>query len=129
MGFAWPGLSLWNFIPRYAAVVEWPSESKAENCNEGGWLHIFGFEGIISQYLPGMAGLPVSLSADFVYNDGLGCADADHDWSHAVFGISTEFNLSQQLNFSPALYYQSSWDDSVNTEDEWWTRLCLIYKF
>jgi len=128
MGFAWPGLSLWSFVPRYAAVVEWPAESKAENCADGGWMHIVGFEGIVSQSFLGLAQWPIVLSADFFYNDGLGC-DVDHDWSHAVFGISTEFSLSKHLNFSPSLYYQSSWDDSVNTRDEWWTRLCLIYKF
>ena len=129
MDFAWPGLNLWNFVPRYTAIVEWPAESEAENCNEGGWMHIFGFEGNISEFLPGRTEWPLLLSVDFVYNDGLGCATADHDWSHAVLGISTEFKLNCNLNFSPGFYYQSSWDDSVNTEDEWWLRLCLSYKF
>ena len=74
----------------------------------------------------------LNLHSEFIYNDGVspnGATDVDQDWSNAVFGVSTTFDLSNSLSFAPGVYYQSSWDDSVNTEDEYWTTLNLTYKF
>ena len=78
----------------------------------------------------------VHLSADIVYNDGTGAncnaqanTGADHDWSHAVFGIATDFEISENLTFTPGIYYQISMDDSVNTSDEYWISSGLVYKF
>ena len=70
----------------------------------------------------------ISLTADVTYNDGFGSATADHDWSHATFGVSTGIALGE-LTFTPAVYYQSSFEDSVNTEDELWVSLSLAYSF
>ncbi|UCF44175.1 MAG: hypothetical protein JSV99_04465, partial [Planctomycetota bacterium] len=67
------------------------------------------------------------LSADFVYNDGV--LGADHELSHAVLGISTEFDLGNDVAFVPGVYYQASMEDSVNTEDEAWVALSVRYKF
>jgi len=72
-----------------------------------------------------------------VYNDGVApgvvinqaSGTIDHDWSHAVFGVSTDFDLGNNLSFTPAVYYQSSWEDSVNTEDEAWVSLSMKYAF
>jgi hypothetical protein len=50
------------------------------------------------------------LCAELWYNDGLGGADVDHDWSHAVFGVSTDFELAENLLVTPGLYYQISMD-------------------
>ncbi len=37
-----------------------------------------------------------------VYNSGVGATGmVDHDWSHAVFGLSTGFALSKNLIFTP----------------------------
>ena len=70
------------------------------------------------------------LSCDMVYNDGTGGGTAlDHDWSHAVFGLSTGFDLGNNLTFAPGVYYQSSWEDSVNTSDEYWVSLGMSYAF
>jgi len=67
--------------------------------------------------------------ADITYNDGYGGAGVDHDWSRANLGVSTSFQMADNLDFTPALYYQISMDDSVNDEDEVWTSLGLTYKF
>lgn len=71
------------------------------------------------------------LSVETAYNDGVyrGGKGVDHDWSHAAFGISTNFDLGNDLTFTPGIYYQSSWDDSVNPSDEYWATLTLKYKF
>jgi long-subunit fatty acid transport protein len=66
-----------------------------------------------------------------VYNDGVGPAgqDVDHDWSNAVFGVSTDIDLDKNLTFTPGIYYQISMDKSVNDEDEFWSTFGLKYKF
>ena len=66
-----------------------------------------------------------------VYNDGVGpgASAVDHDWSNAVFGISTDIDLSNNLTFTPGYYLQKSMDDSVNTSDERWFALRLSYAF
>jgi long-subunit fatty acid transport protein len=53
----------------------------------------------------------------------------DHDWSHAVFGASTGFTVTDKLTFTPGIYYQISMDDSVNPEDEYWFSLSMTYTF
>ena len=78
----------------------------------------------------------VHLSADIAYNDGTGAncnaqanTGVDHDWSHAVLGVSTEFEISDDLTFAPGIYYQISMDDSVNNSDECWVGLSFTYSF
>jgi hypothetical protein len=66
---------------------------------------------------------------DLVYNDGVGAANVDHDWSHVLFGISTDFTVAENLTFTPAFYFQRSMDDSVNTSNEYWVTLSLAYMF
>ena len=76
--------------------------------------------------------LTLNLHTEVVYNDGVspnGASDVDHDWSNAVFGINTTMDIGNNLSFTPGIYYQSSWDKSVNTEDEFWTTLSMTYKF
>ena len=45
------------------------------------------------------------------------------------FGVSTDFALSNSLGLTPADYYQSSWEDTVNTEDEAWLNVNMKYAF
>lgn len=74
----------------------------------------------------------LNLHTEVIYNDGIspnGATDVDHDWSNALFGISTTMDIGNNLLLTPGIYYQSSWDKSVNTEDEFWTSLTLSYKF
>jgi hypothetical protein len=80
-------------------------------------------------FLPGTKEQILHLSTETVYNDGAYGAAIDHDWSHAVFGISTSFDLGGNVTFTPGFHYQSSWDDSVNASDEYWTSLSLTYTF
>ncbi len=72
---------------------------------------------------------PLHLSAEIVYRDGLGGPTKDHDWSHATFGIATNFKLNDRLSFVPGLYYQESMDDSVCKRDVIYCKLSLKYRF
>ncbi len=126
--FSWPEICPAGIVPKYTIVRMWPAESKADDRNNGGWWHIFGLG-----YDLAIADLPkpLHLSIETAYNSSVyaGGDSVDHDWSHMVFGFSTSFPITDNLTFAPGLYYQSSWDDSVNSQDEYWTTLTVKYKF
>ena len=135
--FSWPNLCSKGFVPSYTAVSIWPSEGKSTVRNNGGWLHIFGlgYDLTVQGLTPDVPEQTLRLSASVVYNDGAAPgtvstgAAVDHDWSHAVFGVSTDFDLGDDLIFTPGVYHQVSMEDSVNTENETWASLSMKYTF
>lgn len=131
--FAWPKICPMGIVPSYVVVCYWPSESGAANQDNGGWAHVvgLGYDFTIPGILADTTEQTIHLSAEAIYNDSVGPAGktADSDWSHAVFGASTKFPINDNLTFVPGIYYQSSWDDSINTSDEYWTKLSLVYEF
>jgi hypothetical protein len=124
--FAWPELLPGGPVPRYTAWYMYPAGSGWENSDVTGWLHRveLGYDLTISE-LPEQV---FHLFASSSYNDGLG-SGRDHDWAFGTFGVSTKLKLTESLSFIPALYYQSSWEDTVNEHDELYCRLCMRYKF
>ena len=122
----------------------WPSSShdggsliagsnRARGSASGG-LHIlmldYGFT------VPGvLADVPehlIKLHAEMVYNGGFHprAQNVDQDWSHAVFGASTDFDLVPNVTLTPAVYYQMTMEDRVNPDsDELWVSLGLRYSF
>jgi len=46
-----------------------------------------------------------------------------------LFGVSTGFELADNVTLTPALYYQATMENSVNTQDEFWVGLSMKYKF
>jgi len=136
---SWPKICPAGVVPSYTIVCSWPAEGESTFANKsGGWLHIFGlgYDLSVEGILPETPEQVLHLSALVVYNDGAwdfaspgGNGTVDHDWSHAVFGASTDFSFADNLTLTPAVHYQSSWDDSVNTEDETWCSLSMKYKF
>jgi len=130
---SWPEICPEGIVPKYTIVRMWPAESKANDRNNGGWWHIFGlgYDLAVSALMPETPEQILHLSVETAYNDSVyrGGKTVDHDWSHAVFGLSTDLDLGNNLIFTPGFYYQSSWDDSVNPSDEYWLGLSLKYKF
>jgi hypothetical protein len=132
-------------VPTYVLVKMWPSESGsfsgARSSRLGppfggtasGFAHIFMLDyGLpVKGLVPEIPEHVLNLHTELVYNDGIGPAgqDVDHDWSNAVFGVSTDFNLDKNLTLTPAIYYQVSMDKSVNDDDELWSTFGLKYKF
>lgn len=133
LALSWPKICPAGVVPSYTVVKMWPSVSNSpaeENYTDSGIAHIFGLGYDLRGVIPNMPEQAIHLSADAVYNDGVGpVANVSHDWSHAVFGISSGFPIAENLKFTPGFYYQSSWEDTVNTSDEYWTSLTLSYKF
>jgi hypothetical protein len=149
---AMPNLCPAGFVPSYYVGKIWPAAGKSGtnsagtrypdlHTSYGGWVHIFGvsYDLTVEGLMPDTPEQIITLSAAAVYNDGftdprafaaVGNAGAvDHDWSHALFGVSTEFELAENVSLTPALYYQSSWDDSVNPEDELWVSVGASCRF
>jgi hypothetical protein len=144
---SWPEiLPVKGLCPTYALVKMWPSESGSRLADASGWLHIFmldyGFS--IPSLIPGQSKEQlVKLHSEVVYNDGFSPTPArpvndwhtvypnpDHDWSHAVFGVSTDFNFGYGIFFTPALYYQLTMDKSINEDDdELWASFNLRFTF
>ena len=69
----------------------------------------------------------------------------DSDWTHVLFGASTDFSLCSGVTLTPALYYQITFEDNgtkgpvvpvpgvyqgVNPDhDMLWASLTLKYRF
>ena len=136
VSLSWPKICPAGFVPSYTVVRMWPSEGQSAVNANGGWLHILGlgYDMTVPEMVPEIPEQVLHLSANLVYNGGVGAGYAangsvDHDWSHLVFGVSTDVDLGDNLAFCPGLYYQASMDDSVNDSDETWISLSLKYKF
>jgi hypothetical protein len=124
--FSWPDLLPGELVPSYVACYEYPAGSNYGNRGSTGWWHLFGLG-----YKLDIAELPnpLDISAHLGYRDGLGGGAVDHDWSHATLGISTAFELAENLTFVPGLYHQISMDDSVTKGDVTYVALSLKLAF
>jgi hypothetical protein len=123
--FAWLNILPKNFVPSYIAHYEYPAGSDFRHHNITGWVHRFGLS-----YDLDVPELPqtLRLSSEVAYTDGLG--GASHDWSYATFGLSTGFDITDNLSFLPGIYYQISMDGSVSKRDDiTYCRLSMRYKF
>jgi len=141
LSLAWPKICPAGFVPSYSLIAMWPSEGKSTVRNNAGMIHVLGL-GYDLQVAGMTAETPeqtLHLSAELVYNDGAGPgvvpgagttgSKVDHDWSHMVLGVATDFDCGNNLTFTPAVYWQNSMDDSVNNEDELWVSLSMKYAF
>ena len=140
-GFSWPKIfGIEGLVPSYVIVKLWPSSSDSFvgagsrfGGTASGWAHIFMLDyGLnLADLSPDLPEQVLRLHSEFVYNDGVGPGgqNVDHDWSNAVFGLSTDFEVAKNLIFTPGIYYQASFDDSVNDDDETWVSLSMKYKF
>ncbi len=137
---ALPELCEAGVVPSYFVGRIWPAAGKTSGgkpdlpMDYDGWVHIFGlsYDWKLPGLTPDTPEQVVSFSAAAVYNDGFtdnAAGTVDHDWSHALFGISTSFELAENVHLTPAVYYQSSWEDSVNPEDELVFSIGASYKF
>jgi len=147
MVLAWPKiLPVKGLVPAYVLVKLWPSSSDSlvsktidlstampSSGTPSGFAHIFMLDYGLETTCP-ITNQPrvIKLHSEVVFNDGVGPAgqNVDQDWSNAVFGISTDFDLAQNLTFTPAVYHQVTMDKSVNDDkDETWAALSMKYKF
>ncbi len=135
---SWPSICPAGIVPSYTLLRMWPDEggrrsdgtTRSNFRDSGGWGHKFALA--YDQKVPGFLGnnpeQVLNWTVETWFNDGVGAADVDQDWSHAVFGVSTDFGAWGNGTITPGIWYQSSWDDSVNESDEWWFGLTGKWK-
>jgi hypothetical protein len=121
---SWPNLIPGGLVPGYIVHYEYPATGGERFRHISGWAHRFRLAYPMETEL---LQKPLVLSSELVYNDGLG--GLTHDWTHATFGIATNFDIAENLTLSPALYYQISMDDAINDQNELYTIIGLRYKF
>jgi hypothetical protein len=129
---AFPKLCPAGFVPSYTLAYSWsgrpgPTPGVFGQSSDGpaGFVHIIGLD-----YTVKVGDQPLNFSADAVYNDGTYGDNVDHDWSNIVWGLSTSFKCPfTGAKFTPGIYYQTSMDDSVNKNDEFWTTLSYKLSF
>jgi hypothetical protein len=131
VSLSWPKL-LGNsgLLPNYYFGILWPSRSRSNLEGSEGFIHVLGLAYDFS--VPDFWAIGKSqgfrFSGDVTYNDGFGTGAAEHDWSHAVFGASTNLGFGN-ITITPYVNYQISMDDSVNKEDEAWCGVNFTYRF
>jgi len=139
---SWPEICPTGVVPSYTIVRMWksesgrpssPSDARDVPTNDiSGWVHIlgFGYDLPIEDLLPDLPEQILHLSAAAVWNEGAGFTNVDHDLSHFVFGVSTDFDLGNDLTLTPGVYHQNTPERSVNAdEDLTWASLGLKYAF
>ena len=119
---SWPDLIPSGVVPSYTLVRMWkaegghPSSFPAMTTNDiSGWVHIagVGYDLPVEDLLPDLPEQILHLSAALVYNEGAGAPGVDHDFSHFVLGVSTDFDLGNDLTLTPGLYHQRVLDKSI----------------
>jgi len=118
-----------GLVPSYVLVKLYPAHHGGAPVagNASGFAHILMLDYALPMtgLLPTMPEQVIKFHSEVVYNDGVSPlrTDVDHDWSNAVFGVSTDFDLGYGITLTPAAYHQISMDSSVNTDDSetWFT--------
>jgi len=133
-----------GLVPSYVLVKLYPAESGTfvgsqniagvTNGTASGFAHIFMLDyGLpIEDLLPDMPEQILKLHSEVVFNDGVDPRGigVDHDWSNAVFGVSTDFKLDDSTTLTPGVYHQVTMDKTINDDkDETWFTLGLNYSF
>ncbi|MCD6175025.1 MAG: hypothetical protein J7K65_04565 [Planctomycetes bacterium] len=126
-----------GFTPRAAWYQMWNSKSGGANSGAAGGIFAVGFAYDFG--FDQAPEVPLTFSWDIVYNDGTGGQTVapkyqgngvDHDWSHMVFGLSTALDVpSIGGKLVPAIYWQSSFEDTVNENDELWAGISYSLSF
>ena len=103
-------------VPSYSAYYEFAGKD-AHGDIDNGWMHVLGlaYDLPLGAKEKGDDRYALSFMWDLTYNDGV--FGSDSGWSHTTIGTSTTFTW-KHFYLTPALYYQWSFEDTVNSEDE-----------
>ncbi|MFH1370734.1 MAG: hypothetical protein ABII09_05555 [Planctomycetota bacterium] len=125
-GFSFPNLlGVPGLVPSYVVIKGWPSNKDTlvgcRNPNGGtysGWAHVFMLDyGMkVTGFTAETPEQIINFHVETVYNDGVDPRPlggyTDSDWTHVMFGVSTDFNLGSGLTFTPGLNYQITFEDN-----------------
>jgi hypothetical protein len=124
---SWPDVFPFGVVPNYTLSYLYAatSGSPAAELEMEGFLHTFGFT---YDFNVPKVDLPLTFSWDITYNDGQGGADFHHEWAYITWGLSSYIKLGPG-GFTPAIYYQTTMDKSINEEDEFWCSFSYTLDF
>ncbi|MEN8126469.1 MAG: hypothetical protein ABFR90_01555 [Planctomycetota bacterium] len=128
-----PALTGVGVVPRFGVFQMWEAWSGGATRDYSGTIYQvgFGYDFNTSQVTGSTDNnVPLTFSWDIVYNDGTGGQSVEHDLSHMVWGLGTSLTCPVTgATITPTLYFQNSFEDSVNSEDELWLNLSFAFKF
>ncbi len=111
-----------GLVPSVQVVKLWPSgEDSMAGGNASGWLYLGMLDYVFS--VPGLvATMPeqvIKLHGEIEFNDGFSPfgTTVDSDWSDAIIGASTEFDLGYGIAVTPAVYYERVMEETVRDDD------------
>ena len=128
---SWPEICPEGVVPSYTVIKMSAVQSNSQASEAGGWIHILGlgYDLPVEGLLPDTPEQILHLSAATVYNGGAAAAGVDHDWSHAVLGVSTDFDLGNDCTLRPGLYYQKAFEHNNLFNDEFWFSIGVSHAF
>jgi len=138
LSVALPQVTGIGLVPRYSVAYLWNARSGGPARDLTGWIHEFGLDYnlVVCDLIPNNPEQVFTFSWDITYNDGAGQmypapgrGKVEHDWSHMTWGVTTDIAAPWGGSFRPGLYWQNSWEDSVNTQDELWLALSYSLSF
>lgn len=114
-------------VPSYTVFYEWDGVQN-EDAIDNGYYHTFalGYDVPVPALLPDQEEQAISLLADVTYGDGP--YETASGLLYATVGVSTTFEWNN-FYLTPAVYYQFSFEDSVNDEDDLYTLISVGYSF
>jgi len=118
--FTWPEICPAGVVPRCTIVRMWASQGNSAVQDLSGWVYILGlgYDLPVEDILPDLPEQILHLSLAMVWNEGAGAAGVDHDYSHTVLGVSTDFDLGNNLTLTPGIYHQNTPEKSVNSDED-----------
>jgi hypothetical protein len=144
MVLAWPSLlPIKGLQPSYVFAYMRPGKSNpwihsanpGFNENATGMFHIamLDYAFTVPAIIPSMDDQVVKLHSEAVYNTGVSPfgTKVKSGLSDAVIGASTDFAFGAGKNIilTPAVYYQFSFENTVNPDNELWAGVSLKYAF
>ncbi len=114
-------------IPSYTVYYEWDG-LQDEAAIDNGFYHAFAlsYDVPIPALLPDQQEQAITLMADVQIGDGP--IETAPGLLFSTIGASTTFEWNN-IYFTPAVYYQFSFEDSVNDEDELYTLISVGFAF
>jgi len=114
-----------NLVPSYNYYFWTPKD--AGGFEDGGVHELFlNYSPPLKSLLPVAGARTLDLGASLNYHDGV--FGVEPGWSHATAHLSTTFGVAG-INLTPSVNYQWSFEDTIDTEDEFWAAFSVAADF
>ena len=142
-GVAFPKLlGVKGLVPGYAYIQAWPSKHDSPVTGYQGCAHVLMLDYALplENITAEMPKQNLNFHVETVYNNHVdprpnyGNGYTSSDWTHVLFGVSTDFDLGNNLIFTPGIWHQITMEDSATKgvspdHDIDWVELTMKYKF